>query len=360
MKLPPLRGLDRGLQALTGPLGALGLALGLALLCGLLVESRTLGLAAALATALALGLGYPWLAVRAAAGELRFDALRVREGEPLTARVALTNRSPLPLWGLKVVGVAETDGEETLALRPRESREFVQTLAAPPRGRYPERAPALTCVFPFGLSAARRPLACAQEALVWPSVFPAPDVPESGEIEALDGTVPSRKAGTSGDLIGVRDFRRGDSLRRIHWAQTARHERLIVTERQALRLPSVRITLDLTGAQGGPDSEREWAIRAAMSLIEDWTKKGVRLEVIVRDGGATRLPAGRDARRDALARLPRLSPERPTNPLGAMPGAGDASATALVTTVSGPREGGADLLLLARAGGLAGGGALGG
>jgi uncharacterized protein (DUF58 family) len=151
--------------------------------------------------------------------------------------------------------------------------------------------------------------------------------------------------------MGVRDFRRGDSLRRIHWAQTARHERLIVTERQALRLPTVQVILLLDGALPGPEQEREWAIRAAMSLIEGWSRCGAQLDILVQDGGSRRLTGGLSSLRDALARLPQQSQE---SNLASLPPRlrHQASVTVLITRRGNTRRPSADLVIYAEAGGV--------
>jgi uncharacterized protein (DUF58 family) len=345
--------LERVAQILTGPLGALCLALTLAMLCGIFVESRSLALAAALLLLLLLGLGYPTLAVRVISGSVTFTHPRLREGESLSLSMELVNRSWIPLWGLRIQGITSEEEEdgELLTLHGRERRTVIQTRSVLQRGRYPRATPQVACSFPFGLHTACRALRCTQEALVWPSYFPAPEIPESGSEERHEGTIPSRKAGTSGDLMGVRDFRRGDSLRRIHWAQTARHERLIVTERQALRLPHVQVILDIDGAVPGPDQEREWAIRAAMSLIEGWSSRGLRLDILIRDQGTRRLMGGLNSLRDALARLPRQGEGVSCPPVDVRLGR-QASVTVLITRRGSTRRLPADLVIYAEAGGV--------
>lgn len=351
-----LRQVERLLHVLTGPLGALGIALALALLCGLFVESRSLALAGAFVAILLLGLWYPWLAVRAVTGSVEFDSLRLREGESATATIRLENHRWLPVLGLQVEGILPSERESTLlvGLRGRESRALVERGEALLRGVYPSQPPQLTCCFPFGLITARRPLSCRSEVVVWPRCVPVPDIPDSGSAETHEGGLASRQAGTSGDLIGVRDYRRGDALRRIHWAQTARHERLIVTERQALRLPRIHLTLDLTQAQSGVDSEREWAIRITLSIAEKALRQGVPLELTVCDNQVQRFSGSLQRYRDVLARLPwepsrarYVEPPRVSTP---------AALRILVTTAgTGSSLGGdlrADLIVLAERGGV--------
>ena len=61
---------------------------------------------------------------------------------------------------------------------------------------------------------------------------------------ASDGLATRDRAGQWGDPLGVRPYRRGDPLRRVHWVLTARHGELIVRELQSNAVPRVQIVLD--------------------------------------------------------------------------------------------------------------------
>ncbi|WP_165249969.1 DUF58 domain-containing protein, partial [Paludisphaera soli] len=134
-----------------------------------------------------------------------------------------------------------------------------------------------------------------------------------------EGAAARRRPGTSGDLLGVRPYRRGDSLRRVHWPQSARHETLIVCELECRATPVVQVVLDLDAAAHagtGPESSREWAIRVAASYAEDWIGQGAEVELIFGAKIVSAGPGSTVARRnrvlDALARID----EEPAPPLG--------------------------------------------
>ena len=137
--------------------------------------------------------------------------------------------------------------------------------------------------------------------------------PGGGRGRSADGLAPRDKPGTWGDLLGVRPYRRGDTLRRIHWPQTARHGQLVVCEVQASAVPRIQIVLDTypgSHVGSGPDSSREWAIRIAASFAEGWIKQGAEVEMILDDVGciiARRLGPG-TGRRACSTRLARLAP----------------------------------------------------
>jgi uncharacterized protein (DUF58 family) len=139
-------------------------------------------------------------------------------------------------------------------------------------------------------------------------------VPEAASnSRSREGVVPQNRTGDSGDVLGVRPYRRGDPRRRIHWAQTARHDRLIVCERQALSSPRAQVVLDADPAVhrgAGANGSREWAIRLAASLVEGLLKQGVSVEAVW-GGRVFPADAGDTHRKrllDSLARLPATVP----------------------------------------------------
>ncbi|MDX1931576.1 MAG: DUF58 domain-containing protein [Capsulimonadales bacterium] len=308
---------ERIVQAITGPLGALIIGLCITTLCGAFVDPRGFALSLAIAALLLLGIVYPILAVRGLSGTVRFDASRREEGETVHVHVRILNRGWMPVWGLRLAGIAPTgtdpvgETEPDLPLTvPKGETEFSRELTGLLRGQYPSEPPRAICGFPFGLIHARCRLETRGELLVWPRRVSTPEVPEALREGMQEGAVESRRAGYEGDLLGTRDFRRGDSLRRVHWGQSARHERLIVVERHAMRSPSFRLFLDLTGADAGPESPREKAIRLAGSLAMEWERRGARISLTVRDRNTSHYAGPSRALRDALARLP-LTPAPP-------------------------------------------------
>jgi uncharacterized protein (DUF58 family) len=110
-------------------------------------------------------------------------------------------------------------------------------------------------------------------------------------------------------MLGVRPYRRGDSPRRIHWGQSARHDRLIVCELQSNSRPLIQIVFDAdprVHAGTGPDSSREWAIRIVASFAKGWLEEGA--QVGLAWGGHDIPPASGQGQLhkilDALAGLP--------------------------------------------------------
>jgi uncharacterized protein (DUF58 family) len=78
-----------------------------------------------------------------------------------------------------------------------------------------------------GLFRSRRPSPDAEVALVLPRFASLAGRIHTRELEA---SAAAPRAGSGTEMFGVREYRAGDSLRRIHWRSSARHGELVVRE----------------------------------------------------------------------------------------------------------------------------------
>jgi uncharacterized protein (DUF58 family) len=276
-------------RLLYNPLGVLILAALVAILCGLYLHPQGFALLGGLLLVIVLGITWPRLSLLGLRGSIGFDRGRCSEGERAGAHASLSNRLPWAAYGLaieggfhdsaqqndnsmSVVGIASAPAWRTVRCR----WDFMPTR----RGVYPVQTPHLTTGFPFGLWKSKRALSATSQLLVWPQTYPVVPAPRFSVDQQIEGNFSPHKVGMNGDVLGVRPYRRGDSLRRIHWSQTARHDRLIVCEFQANARPAIQLVLDAdpsVHAGSGTDSSREWAIRIAASLARGWIEEGLEI-----------------------------------------------------------------------------------
>lgn len=268
--------------AVLSPLGILLLAAAVAVLVGLALHPRVFALAGGLLAVAAAGVCWPWLTCRGVRAAVAFDRPRGVEGGEVGVTAAVTNHLPWSGWGLTV-----RDPQAGLAVRlPRvagRTRSVCRWVFVPPvRGEYPAGRPSLGTGFPFGLWESKRAADVSARLVVWPRTFPVGPVPSSDGADVAEGNVTRNKVGSTGDVLGVRPYRRGDSPRRIHWAQSARHDRLIVCELQSHSRPVVLLVLDADPAvhTSGGDGSREWAIRVTASLAKGWLEAGAQVGLI--------------------------------------------------------------------------------
>jgi uncharacterized protein (DUF58 family) len=279
-------------RLLYNPLGVLLVAALTALLCGMFLHAQGFVLFGGVLAVIVLGIAWPWLSLRGMHGIISFERVRVCEGDRVEVRLTLCNRLPWSAWGLAVrdgftpstTPNAATPPVATIASAPRRRTARCHwSLVLPCRGVYPLVVPRLTTGFPFGLWENRRPLSVEVPLIVWPRTFPAGPVPLVSGDQQVEGNVSRNKVGSNGDVLGVRPYRRGNSPRRIHWGQSARHDRLIVCELQANARPVTQLVLDAdrrVHAGDGADSSRERTIRIVASLAKAWLEAGAQVSAV--------------------------------------------------------------------------------
>jgi uncharacterized protein (DUF58 family) len=206
-----------------------------------------------------------------------FDRPRAVEGSEVAVSAELTNHLPWPAWGLvvrhaeQVVRVPAVGGRSVGVCR------WVFTPFS--RGEYPIRLPRVGTAFPLGVWEANRACGVSSHLIVWPRTYPVGPVPTTAGADVAEGNVTRSKVGSTGDVLGVRPYRRGDSPRRVHWAQSAKHDRLIVCELQSHSRPVVLLVLDADPRvhTAGDEGSREWAIRVTASLAKGWLEAGAQV-----------------------------------------------------------------------------------
>ena len=269
---------------LYNPLGILLLASLASLLCGFFLHAQGFVLVGGIVAVVGLGVVWPWLSLRGLIGSLAFDRARTSEGEALGVRLTLRNRLPLAAWGLAVRGGFERNASRpaaAIASAPGRRTAVCRWHFTPAhRGVYPLAPTRLTSGFPFGLWETTSRLRVEAPLLVWPKTFPVGPVPPVSGDRQVEGNVSRSKVGTTGDVLGVRPYRRGDSPRRIHWGQSTKHDRLIVCELQSNSRPVIQLVLDAdprVHAGAGTNGSREWGVRIVASLAKGWLEAGAQV-----------------------------------------------------------------------------------
>jgi uncharacterized protein (DUF58 family) len=99
------------------------------------------------------------------------------------------------------------------------------------------------------------------------------------------GPVSISLAGSSTDFLGIREYRPGDSLRRLNWRLAARHpHELFTNEYEREEIADFGLILDarkLSNAQGVEETLFENSIRATLSLSEVFLKEGNRVALLI-------------------------------------------------------------------------------
>ncbi len=150
-----------------------------------------------------------------------------------------------------------------VAVAPQETVELTSHAVLPRRGRAHLPPLVLSTRFPFGLFVKRRELTSMQELVVYPRIRPVEPLRLECEAEALEEH--GCRAGRSGEVHGLREYRDGDELRGIHWPATARLARPIVREHAASS--GHELMLELARGRSGDDGFERAVVDAASTAV---------------------------------------------------------------------------------------------
>ncbi len=288
---------------------------GIAVVAGL-IHPRALAAVAVVAAVLAVGLVAPWLGARGARARWTYPVRRGQVGRPLTVRLTLRSLSPWPAFGLVVRGgwadpngpAADPATVAVARVAAFGTREVVAAVVPDRRGVFPTHAPTLTTGFPFGIRQARRPVESVGHVVVWPELVPLAGGGRGGGGRESGAVVRSPRAGDQGEFVGTRPYRVGEPLHRIHWKQSARHDRLIAVEARAAARRAVVLAIETDPAVYTPTSRGdalERAVSVGASLAAALVDAGVHVTLTFEPGRV--FPAGSRSQLalglDGLARL---------------------------------------------------------
>ena len=175
-------------------------------------------------------------------------ALRAQVGRPLEERLSVRNTSPVPKLWLEVRDHSDLPGHAASlvvdSLGPNRERVWVVRTLCRERGRFQLGPLALTSGDPFGLFQVTRKVPQTTHIVVYPMTVDLPDFTlPLGPMPGGDA-LRRRTHYVTANASGVRDYAPGDSFNRIHWASTARRDRLIVKEFELDPLSDIWLFLD--------------------------------------------------------------------------------------------------------------------
>lgn len=249
-------------------------------------------IAALLLATLLTGFAWPhWLVRRLSV--TRTGPTRAEEGETVHIHVAVRNEGRLPRFMVEVVdrlpfvGAADGagGGEKALGVLAhiggRSERSFDVPVLCEKRGFYQLGPVGLASSFPLGLIEARqtRNQGGVQTLTIYPDVFPIAALPLRGSPSEIHrgGLLLPEGAGAA-EFSGLREYRRGDNPRHVHWPTTARLNGLMVKEFEPLASASLYLVLDLStdaNVGQGRHSSFEYAVRIAASIARHATSAGM-------------------------------------------------------------------------------------
>ncbi|SDB80151.1 Uncharacterized conserved protein, DUF58 family, contains vWF domain [Raineyella antarctica] len=241
-------------------------------------------------------------------------------GEELSGSLVLDRHGKLPVGVLRF----EDQVPPQLGVRPRFtlqnlaaewSREVTYPLHGQQRGRFRVGPLRVRVSDPFGLASLDRQFNATSEVMVTPRIVPLDAMGNAGGSGSTGEARPQRLGLSGQDDILVREYVRGDDVRRVHWRSTARHGELMVRQEEQAWDPSATVVLDTRASAHrgeGPESSFEWAVSMIASLTVHLLADGYAITLFGADGPLMDPELGdlgtMTSRREAITQLTDVTP----------------------------------------------------
>ena len=213
-------------------------------------------------------------------------------GQPATVDLRLSNEEGRP------GGVLLLEERVPYALGSRQrfvidrargqwERTVRYTVRSEVRGRHTLGPMAVRSADPFGLVERRRAFVSTTPIVVTPRVEQLPVIGLSGSWTGSGDNRPRAFSGGSAEDVTIREYRRGDDLRRVHWRSTARTGELMVRREEQPWQSRATVFVDnrrSSHAGSGPSSSFERAVSVAASVVVHLTARGFRVRLVTAEG----------------------------------------------------------------------------
>jgi uncharacterized protein (DUF58 family) len=224
-----------------------------------------------------------WVRLAAAPIRLRRRAGRgaLLEGEDVWVSLEALPEAHVPPPGLVVTERIARIGDRVTTLQ-RAVRGYRGTyvLERVPRGRYEVEEARATIDDPFGLARAEVDLDARGSLLVYPRLVSLDRLFSESGAHAQDGRRLLLRRPSGFDLHSVREYERGESLRKVHWKTTARRGQLMVKELEDAPRDEIAVILDADESAVAGESF-DVQVRAAGSILRAHAAHGRRAVLAV-------------------------------------------------------------------------------
>ena len=163
-------------------------------------------------------------------------------------RYEIQNTGRMPRLWMEVQDESHLPGAGTsqvfTMIGGHESRSFMSRTRLQERGVFRLGPTVLTSGDIFGLFPAARTIPSEDDLLIYPKLYDVQSFPNPPGLLPGGEALRRRTPQITSNAAGVREYTPGDPLNRIHWASTARRNRLIVKEFELDPLAEVWLYLD--------------------------------------------------------------------------------------------------------------------
>jgi uncharacterized protein (DUF58 family) len=199
-----------------------------------------------------LSLLWSWFSVRWITISRKTRSRRAQVGRTLNEDFAIHNASVIPKLWVEIRDHSTLPGHHASTvvpgLNPRGGYRWYVETPCRARGEFQLGPMSVVGGDPFGLFQTTRRLAATSRVTVYPVTLPVTQFELPMGVLSGGEAQRRRSQQVTTNAAGVRDYASGDSFNRIHWASTARKDRLMVKEFEIDPMVDIWLFVDFSAA----------------------------------------------------------------------------------------------------------------
>ena len=208
----------------------------------------------------------------------RLGSTTVHNGDTTTVTLVLRNRRRRPLRHLSIHDEVESLGMavfEIAKLMGDETASATYRVTCRPRGVYRVGPARATTSDPLRLAELSAPDGPIDRLVVYPTVEELSGFPViRGRDPAISASRPEHSQRGGEDFYTLREYQRGDDMRRIHWPYTAKTDELMIRQLETPWQSRALVLLDVRPSVYESADAFEMAVSGAASVVTHLVKSG--------------------------------------------------------------------------------------
>jgi len=201
----------------------------------------------------------------------RLGSTAVHNGDTVQVTLSLYNPGPRPIRNLTITDEVEDLGVAHFEVAGVDADEVVSAtyrVMCRPRGIYRVGPSQAVSADPLGLAELPAPDGPVDNLIVYPTVENLTGFPiVRGQDPSMAASRPEHAQRGGEDFYTLREYQRGDDLRRIHWPSSAKTNRLMIRQLETPWQSRALVLLDVRGSVYESADAFETAVSGAASVV---------------------------------------------------------------------------------------------
>lgn len=208
----------------------------------------------------------------------RLGSTAVHNGDTVQVTLTLSNPGKRALRNITIVDEVEDLGVanfEVASIAPGSLATATYRVMCRPRGVYRVGPVRAVSADPLGLAELPAPDGPTDKLVVYPTVERLTGFPiVRGQDPTMAASRPEHSQRGGEDFYTLREYQRGDDLRRVHWPSSARTDHLMIRQLETPWQSRALVLLDVRGSVYESDAAFETAVSGAASVVSHLVGSG--------------------------------------------------------------------------------------